>query len=315
MKEIGKILLYLLAVVVIGAVIAPPLYWLGQDALELGARHGLAAFHQENGRTVATGFLAFLAQKFRRYFDRAILVAACALLWPLVVSLKIRTLTDLGLQRDPARWRHFAFGLLVSVASVAALGAVAVGFGHYSFVSPIPWGKIAFLPVGALAVAVIEESLFRGAIQGAVRRATSGAGTILFVSALYAVVHFLKPPENSAGPVLIIWSSGFAQALQAFWQFEELRLVFGGFITLFMVGVILGYARTRTRSLWMPVGLHTGWIIAKMGFNKIAHSRGETWPWFGSDLLTGLAPVLAVMAAGVIVWWRVKASRDTELAR
>ena len=308
MKEIGKILLYLLAVVVIGALIAPPLYWLGQAALHYGTRHGMVAFHDEHGQAVATGALAFLSQKFRRYFDRAILVAACALLWPLARSLKIGSWNDLGLQRDPAwRW-HFAFGLLVSIASVAGLCAVAVGFGHYSFVQPIPWGKIALLPLSALVVAGIEESLFRGAIQGAVRRAGSDVAAIIFVSALYAVVHFLKPPENAAPPMQITWGSGFAQALLALRQFGELRLVFGGLVTLFMVGVILGYARTRTRSLWMPVGLHSGWIIAKMGFNKIAHSRGEAWPWFGPDLLTGLASVLAVLAAGLVVWWRLRRS-------
>ena len=255
LKEIGKILLYLLAVVVIGALIAPPLYWLGQVTLRFGAGHGLVAFHRENGHDVAMGHLAFLGQKFRRYFDRAILVAACLLLWPLARSLKIRVWNDLGLQRDKNGWRHFLNGLLISVASMVVLGVVAVGFGHYEMVPGIPWGRIAFLPVSALVVALIEESLFRGALQGVVRRSSSEAAAIIFVSAIYAVVHFLKPPETVQ--MRITWSSGFSQALLACGQFAEWRLVIGGFATLFLVGTVLGYARMRTRSLWMPVGLHT----------------------------------------------------------
>jgi membrane protease YdiL (CAAX protease family) len=310
LKEIGKILLYLIATVVLGALIAPPLYWLGQGVLHYGAQHGWVAFHNDNGDWKAAGHLAFLASKFRRYFDRAILISAFALLWPLVRSLKIRSWRDLGLERNPARWRQFAIGLLISIASVLVLGFIAVESGCYTFVTPVPWGKIALLPIGALAVAVIEESLFRGAMQGLVQRATSAKLAILFVSALYAIVHFLKPPENAIAQIQITWTSGFTQALQAFWQFRQPMLVLGGFTTLFMVGVILGYARQRTRSLWLPVGLHAGWIIAKMGFTKIAQGNGVNWPWFGPDLLTGLVPVVVVLLTGAVVWWWLKRANE-----
>lgn len=303
MKEIGKILLYLIATVVLGALIAPPLYWLGQGVLHYGAQHALVAFHDVKGHSVATGSLAFLSQQFRRYFDRAILVAAFALLWPLVRSLKIRSWNDLGLQRNPARWRHFTLGLLISIVSVAVLGLIAIQFGGYTFLSPVPWKKILLLPFSALAVAVIEETLFRGVLQGVVRRASSSTGAFLFVPALYAIVHFLKPPGDAFAQTSITWGSGFVQTLLAMWQFADPKLVAGGFMTLFLVGIILAYARLRTRSLWLPVGLHAGWIIAKMGFTKIAKGNGAGWPWFGADLLTGLAPVLVVLLTGIGVWW------------
>lgn len=306
LKEIVKILLYLIATVVLGALIAPPLYWLGQGILHHGVQHGWVTFHGENDHLKAVGPLAFLATKFRRYFDRAILISALALLWPLVRALKIRNWRDLGLEKNPHRWRHFVFGLIASIVSVLILGFIAVAFGGYSMIAPIPWGKIALIPIGALAVALIEEGLFRGAIQGVASRALSNTRAILFVSALYAIVHFLKPPENAVPQIQITWESGFVQALQAFCQFQQPMLVLGGFTTLFIVGVILGYARLSTRSLWLPVGLHAGWIIAKMGFTKIARTNGAGWPWFGPDLLTGLAPVAVVLLTGVAVWWWLK---------
>jgi membrane protease YdiL (CAAX protease family) len=299
-KAIAKIVLYLIATVVL----APPLYWSGQAILQYGAQHGWVALHTDHGQTVATGHLAFLAQKFRRYFDRAILISAFALLWPLARSLKITNWSGLNLSPDPRRWQHFLIGLLLSILSVVILGLLAITSGSYTLLPAIPWEQIALLPLGAIVVALLEEWLFRGAIQGVLQRSTSNFISILFVSALYAIVHFLNPPDHAVAQTQITWASGFIQTTLAFWQFREPALVLGGFSTLFLVGVILAYARLRTRSLWLPVGLHTGWIIAKMGFNQIAHHQAASAGlWFGPDLLTGLAPVLAVLTTGAIVWW------------
>ena len=302
MKEIGKILLYLVATVVLGALLAPPLYRLGQDLLHWGAHHGWVSIHTVNGAEKATGRLAFLHTHFRRYFDRAILISAFLLLIPLIRSLRIGGWSGLGLQRNPRRFSDFLAGLLISTGSVAVLGFIAVYAGHYSMAHPVPWHHLAWLPLTALAVACVEELLFRGAIQGIVQRGAPAGVAVVFVSARYAIVHFLKP-ENTAGPAHITWSSGFSQASHALAGFENPMLVLGGFSTLFLVGAVLGYARYRTRSLWMPVGLHAGWIIAKMGFNQIARHHGTSWPWFGPELLVGLAPAVAVACAGITAWW------------
>lgn len=305
LKDIVKILLYLAATVILGALFAPPLYWAGQSLLHVGATHGLVNFHENH----ATGPLAFLSQQFRRYFDRAILVAAFALLWPLGRSLQIRKLNELGLQPDPARWRHFCMGLFISMTSVIILGAIALQFGGYAFVTPIPWIKIALLPISAVVVAVIEETLFRGVLQGLVR--SSNKIAFLFVPALYAIVHFLKPPGDAFSQTQITWDSGFVQTRLALWQFTDLKLVAGGFLTLFLVGIILAYARQKTRALWLPIGLHAGWIIAKMGFTKIASGNGHGWPWFGVDLLTGLAPVLVLFFTGIVIWLWLRPIKST----
>ena len=34
----------------------------------------------------------------------------------------------------------------------------------------------------------------------------------------------------------------------------------------------LADARLQTRSLWLPIGLHAGWIFSRGAFNKIARS-------------------------------------------
>ena len=86
LKALGQILLYLAATVLIGALLAPPLFWMAHAA----------AGHLHNAR-----LKAFVAKTdFERYFDRGILIAALALLWPLLRALRIKNFgLDLGLKR------------------------------------------------------------------------------------------------------------------------------------------------------------------------------------------------------------------------
>jgi len=49
-----------------------------------------------------------------------------------------------------------------------------------------------FLLAG-IAVAIVEETFFRGGVQGALQRATNLPVAIVLASAVYSIVHFLKP--------------------------------------------------------------------------------------------------------------------------
>jgi membrane protease YdiL (CAAX protease family) len=163
------------------------------------------------------------------------------------------------------------------------------------------YGKLAWLPVTALVVSVLEEILFRGALQGAVRKTTVDDFAIVVVAVLFAAVHFLKPPAHGVPATDIRWWSGLALLPDTLDQFRQPALLLGGFSTLLVVGLILGYARERTRSLWMPVGLHAGWILGKMGLLAVTR-HSEAWPWLGPDVLVGLAPLLTLLATWGIVW-------------
>ena len=97
-------------------------------------------------------------------------------------------------------------------------------------------GKTRAASTHGVTVALLEEALFRGALQGVVRRTATDGAALVFVAALFAAVHFLKPPENAVAPHEVAWWSGFALVPQAFWQFGEPKLLLGGFTTLFLVG-------------------------------------------------------------------------------
>jgi membrane protease YdiL (CAAX protease family) len=295
LKALGQILLYLVGTVLIGALLAPPLFWVAQAA---GAQ-----IHDE-------ALSAFLARTdFQRYFDRAVTVSALLLLWPLMRELRIQNFGyDLGLVRDRRGPRRCGAGFLVALAPLLILGAVLIATGVYKLHSHFRYGKLAWLPFTALVVALIEEFLFRGALQGAVRKTAVDEFAMIAVAVLYAAVHFLKPPGSETQPGSVHWWSGLALLPDTLAGFRQPGLLLGGFTTLLAAGLILGYARDRTRSLWMPVGLHAGWVLGKVGLLEVTR-HSAAWPWVGPDILIGLAPLLTLMATGGVVWAMLREAR------
>ncbi len=284
MKDIGKILVFLLGSVLLGALLAPELYWV---CVWLG-RHANVAFLRD--------------VEFRRVFDRAILFSVLCLLWPLIRWLRAASLREFGLERDPRRWRHLILGAAISLGSMILLAALLIASHRYNQRVLFSWLKLASVLPAAAVVALLEEFLFRGALQGLLERSGSALQALFFVAALYSIVHFLKPPPEGVRPGAVTWLSGFETIPNSFWQFRQPRLVLGGFITLFIVGVILGYARSRTRALWMPIGLHAGWVVGKLGFAIVAiRTPVDAGFWFGPDLLTGVAPVCILACSGLAV--------------
>ena len=94
---------------------------------------------------------------------------------------------------------------------------------------------------------------------------------------------------------------------------EEQMLVVAGFATLFLIGLILADARLRTRSLWLPIGLHAGWIFASGAFNKVAHREIVALPWLGQNLLIGVVPLGVCFVSWVLlrVWLRYVGPRES----
>ena len=285
LKDIAKIFVYLAAVIVLGALLAPPLYWGAQWLASHGILRALADF------------------KFQKFFDRAAMIAALLLLWPTVRWLHVNGWRDLGLQPDPRGWQHLFAGFFIAGLGVTAMGFAYVHFGVYRLRAVIPWGQLPMIAVSAATVAILEEALFRGAILGLVRRTLGPYAALFWVSSLFAVVHFLKPDE-SFDPHPIGCLSGFALIPHAFHQFADPMTVLAGFTTLFALGWLCGAAALGTRSLWMSIGLHAGVVFVKMSFAVLSKRRDTHLPWIGNELQIGLVPVGILLLAwlAVVLW-------------
>ena len=271
MKDAARLLVYLLATVLVGALLAPCLFWAAQFL-------------------VAHGFLTFFARyDFETFFHRALLVAALILLWPLIRSLEVRSLTDLQLSRNAHRWRDVFAGFVFSTTPLLCCGAILLASPIFSLRGAINWPGFAKVIPAALAVPLIEEMFFRGLVLGILLKSGRRYMSIFVTSALYSIIHFLKAPERTSDHVT--WISGFNSIAHAFVQFSDPVLVAAGFTTLFLIGWILADARLQTRSLWLPIGLHAGWIFASGAFNKIALRQLIVLPWLGKNLLVGIVPL------------------------
>ena len=304
MKDLAKIIAYFAAVIVLGALLAPPLYWAANSLASHGVLPVLADF------------------KFQKFFNRAALLSALILLWPTIRWLRVTGWRDLGIAPDP-RWRqHLLAGFLLAAVVVAAMTCAYLQLGIYRWrTDPIAWDRMPIIALSAITVAFLEEALFRGAILGLLRRSLRPYPALVCVSALFAVVHFLKPDEAfDPGPVG--WLSGFDLIPHTFHQFADPMTLLAGFTTLFALGWLCGDATLRTRALWMSIGLHAGVVFVKMSFSVMAKfavkaKHRDGWlPWVDDRFENGLVPVAVLLLAwGAVRLWLAYENRHDAQAR
>lgn len=287
-------LVYLLATVVLGALLGPPLYWAAQSL-------------------IGHGWLTFLGRfDFETFFHRALLVAAAILLWPFARSLSVRNLADLEVEPNP-RWRRdLLFGLIFAGVPLLCCGAILLATPVYSGRGEINWPGVAKVAAAAAVVPLLEELFFRGLVLGVLLKTGRRYMSIFVSAALYSIVHFLKAPERTSTDVS--WISGFNSIAHAFVQFTDPVLVAAGFTTLFLIGLILADARLQTRSLWLPIGLHAGWILTSGVFNKIALRKLLVLPWLGKNLLVGIIPLVVAGLTWLTMrsWLRYRNAHKTD---
>jgi len=293
LKNAARLLAYFAGTLLIGALLAPILFWSAQ---------WLAAHH----------VLTFLAEyDFEKFFHRALLIGLIVLLWPFLRSLKIRSWHELGLAPNEHRSRDFFAGLFLAIVPLLCCGALLIFFHGYSIRNTVRWSATGNLLLASVFVPLIEELFFRGLVLGIFLRSSTRSAAIVLSSVLFAIVHFLKAPEESSDAVT--WASGFISIAHAFDQFREPLLVLGGFATLFLLACVLADARIQTRSLELAIGLHCGWIFAAGLFSIVARQRNIDLPWVGKSLLVGIVPLSVALLTWVLVraWLKHVASRAT----
>ena len=273
MKDAAKLFAYFFAVVLGGALLAPPLFW---------SAHRFSAF--------------FAKYDFESFFHRALLICALAFLWPLLRSLRLHSLHDLQLDKNRHALRDIVAGILLAAIPLLVGAVVLIATRIFLLKNAIPWNSLGAVLAAAFVVPLIEELFFRGLLFGILLRGLRSIVAILITSAFFAIVHFLKAPARPSESVT--WLSGFHSIANSFVQFADPMMVLAVFTTLFLIGWILADARLRTRSLFLPIGLHSGWIFVAGVVGKMTKRQAIILPWLGSNLLTGLLP----LALGLITW-------------
>ena len=293
MKDVIKLAAYFIATVVIGAILAPILFWSAQSL----AAHGV---------------FSFLAKyDFETFFHRALLVAAVLLLWPLLRVSHVRCLADLGLAPN-SRWgRDLCAGVVVSVVPLLLCGLVPIALHVYALRHSFAWPRFGRMLMASITVPFIEEAFFRGIVLGLLLRTGRKYIAIFAVSLIFAAVHFLKAPDRTSE--IVTWTSGFSSIAHAFDGIRDPMMLASALATLFFIGWILAAARVLTHSLWLSIGLHAGWIFGSGTFSLLARQRIPALPWMGKNLLIGIIPLGVAALTWVIMRIWVKYDRASQV--
>jgi len=281
LKDVVKLAAYFVGTVIVGALLAPILFWSAQSL----AAHGI---------------FSFLAKyDFETFFHRGVLIAAALLLWPFLRISHVRCLADLDLTPNPRWGRDLCVGILLSLIPLLCCSALLVAFHVYGFRHALAWPRFGKVLGASITVPFIEEAFFRGMVLGVLLRIGRKYMAIVAVSAVFAAVHFFKAPERTSA--VVTWISGLNSIANSFGQVGDPMTLASAFATLFLFGCIFAVARVHTHSLWLPIGLHAGLIFGSGTFSWLTHRQMVVLPWVGKNLLVGIVPLGVATVTWIIM--------------
>jgi membrane protease YdiL (CAAX protease family) len=323
MADVFKVILYVIASFVLAALITPHLY-------EIGKSFAHAALNRDTADRVV--WLAAKADQadFPAYFRRSLFLSALVCLIPLFFSLDLRRhpgkrrsqpwSVGLSPNRIPTKMgqplRRMRWGIL------HALGGFCLAVGLSLLMTwclfrlnwfewdgepdqARLWKSFGSAIKPAIGIAVLEEFFFRGALMGIFLRAFRPTVAIVGLSLIFAGAHFLVPPADAVISDPRAAGAGFGMLTLIGQKFLQPETLIHSFISLFLAGVILGVARYGTASLWLPIGIHAGWIFAMKLFGSLAERRADFPDQFdlymGREMTEGLLPIAVLMLTGIFV--------------
>lgn len=245
----------------------------------------------------------------RRVNARIVLILVLVFLVPAYRMSGLHGRADFGIPKRRDGLRLSGAGLLVAAVSMLLVYGIGLFSGVYGARSLEPGivGDLLQIVIGMLLIGVIEEILFRGFILNALRKSLGPVGAVLVSSALFAVVHFIKP----ADPELTDrWYSGFLLAGNAF--AETGPAFWPEICTLFCMGTVLATLSLWSRSVYLAIGLHAGWVWIMMIFQLFVENQGRLVWLYGPTEWISKGWIGAIMA--LAVWAIVFVTRSKWVA-
>jgi membrane protease YdiL (CAAX protease family) len=206
----------------------------------------------------------FASWAFHRVASRvAMLVLIGELVW-LCRHLHLRRARDFGYGLP---WRRFlkvsciggAIGIATAAVGAAFLLSTHLRVATLSF-TPTLLARLFLVGLSSgVAVALIEETVMRGAMHTAIERESGPWTAALLTAPLFAVVHFFA--KARIAPEDVGWGSGFDLLVRSFSPLAQPGLVFDSFLSWLIVGLILSLTRVLTGNIAVAIGLHAGWVV------------------------------------------------------
>jgi len=232
-------------------------------------------------------------------------------LWPFLRLMGVANRQALGVA--PARadlLRAIRAGWLLGVSIHGALVLAELSLGvripDLEGLHPLSLLEKALAAlIGGLLIGLLEELFFRGALYSAIRRRASIGAAAVGSSALYALVHFLKPHELPPG-VVFDWAGTWSMFLHVFvslFQWQHLDSL----IALFSAGLFLALVRERSGHIGWSIGLHAGWVFVIQLTRRLTDGDEASSLAFLAGQYDGVIGWLAALWIGLLAWgyWQV----------
>ena len=178
--------------------------------------------------------------------------------------LRLTSAADWGYGAPRPRWlAQFGFGLAAGLVSMLPVTLTMLALDVRPLRPDLTVGVLAGALLAGLgsglAVGFLEETLFRGLMQGAVlRELRRPLPAILAVAVVYSALHFLA--RANIPHAQVHWDSGLVLLASIFGQFAAPAGIVDSFLALCAVGLLLGLVTWWTGSIALAVGLHAGWV-------------------------------------------------------
>lgn len=296
-SEVGAILIWFAATVLLAVLMFPHLYFAGKQFAVSAQKHDYPAI------------LEILAQsagraKPERYLSRSLMLGGL-----ICLPIAIGRMKQLGLavfsvsspltgQRRMARGCYLLGGFCIAML-VHALLMLSLSFFGLLLPKQADWsvGMIvckALLP--ALGAGIIEEILFRGILLGLWQRVCAVFWAMIGSSLFFSSCHFLSPPPGFVMIEPSEWYVGFELFASIFSRASNLRSIAPDFLSLTALGVVLAWSRIKADTLFLPIGIHVGFVFALKWVSIFwaVDSTAFTPYLIGADAKSGFLPLLSL---------------------
>lgn len=202
--------------------------------------------------------------------EAATLVGTLAATYIAIRYINHKPFVAVGLAVNKYTMREFGIGCLLGWLMLTgifgieySLSYLKVSTGDVSFVEGLR--AFAFSIVFFAVAALVEELLFRGYMFQTLIRGIKLVPAAVLVGILFGLAHSLNPHSNA-------W----------------------GLVNTILISIVFGFAYWRTRSLWLPFGIHVAWNFSQTTLYGFATSGLHFREYeltrltqFGREWLTG----------------------------
>jgi uncharacterized protein len=167
----------------------------------------------------------------------------------------------------------FGLGVLLMLALVAAMQVLGLlDWSRASDMTGTGFAKICAQKLAsALAIAFIEETCLRGAMQTGITRESGARAAVALTALVYAATHFFA--SYHIAPDQVTPHSGALLVAGTLHAFASPLQNADAFIALYAVGVLLGMVRASTGNIAACVGLHAGWVWVMLVIHELTVPR------------------------------------------